>query len=77
MKTIIPIVGILLVLISTVSVSAFATSDNTDVSCNPITGKPYQEKCGETQTHCNERGCVVIPPEDEETHTPRVPILIS
>jgi hypothetical protein len=45
------------------------------VSCSPITGNPYQEKCGETTTNCNDIGCTVTAPEDTETHTPRVPIL--
>ena len=49
-----------------------------DVSCSPVTGNPFQEKCGETQTHCNGViGCTVTGPEDVETHTPRVPINVG
>ena len=43
----------LLVLIPTVS--AFATSDDTDVSCSPVTGK-----CGKTNTDCNTISCTVV-----------------
>ena len=38
----------------------------------------FEEKCGETQTHCNGViGCTVTGPEDVETHTPRVPINVG
>lgn len=48
-----------------------------DVSCSPITGNPYQEKCGETTITRNPNGeCIVRAPEDTVTHTPRVGISV-
>ena len=38
--------------------------------CSPITGNPFQEKCGEPKTHSTSRGDVACAPEDTETHTP-------
>lgn len=60
---------------------AFASNDEgpgnagSDVSCSPVTGNPFQEKCGETKTDCNTIGCTVTAPEDTETHTPRFKII--
>ncbi len=65
MKTIIPIVGILLVLIPAVPAFASNSDDasNSNVPCDPAQGgNPFQEKCGETQTHETPRGNMVCPP---------------
>jgi hypothetical protein len=49
-----------------------------DVSCSPVTGNPYQEKCGETTTNCNDViGCTVTAPEATELNTPRIPINVG
>jgi hypothetical protein len=55
---------------------ALASTDD-GPSCSPITGNPYQKKCGETTITRNPNGeCIVRAPEDTETHTPNIGISV-
>ncbi len=56
---------------------ASSNSDDDGPSCSPVTGNPYQEKCGETTITRNPNGeCIVRAPEDTVTQTPRVGISV-
>jgi hypothetical protein len=67
----------LLMMAVVTALPAFASnSDDTGHSCSHITGNPFQQKCGETKTHSTPRGDVITAPEDTETHTPAVSVLI-
>jgi hypothetical protein len=54
--------------------SAFASASDSDVSCSPVTGNPYQEKCGDTKEKLGDGKCSVRAPEDKVTHTPSVDV---
>jgi hypothetical protein len=72
-------VAILLMMAIVPVLPALASSDSNDdgPSCSPITGNPYQEKCGETTITQNPRGeCIVRAPEDTVTHKPNVGISV-
>ena len=57
-QTIFLVPATLLMIALVPTLPAFASNSNdegsgnagSDVSCSPITGNPYQEKCGETKT---------------------------
>ena len=83
-QTIFLVPATLLMLALVPTLPAFASNSNdegpgnagSDVSCSPITGNPYQEKCGETHGTIGGDGCspCIYAPEDRDTHTPRVGI---
>lgn len=56
------------------SYSDDADSDDTGPSCSPVTGNPFQEKCGKDglQGHPTERGDIFCGHEDTVTGTPQV-----
>ena len=79
-QTIFLVPATLLMIALVPTLPAFASNSNDedsgnagdDVSCSPITGNPFQEKCGDTkETVSGDGECKVTAPEDTETHTPR------
>ena len=75
-QTIFLVPATLLMLALVPTLPAFASNSNdegpgnagSDVSCSPITGNPYQEKCGETHGTIGGDGCrTIYAPEDKDT----------